>query len=142
VFQHCLGFKVFSISSKTLLAHTFRTINLKGYADIALTLNRLFNLFGGTVIMANRFKITARILPDGQPFTATGQEGRTLLLLHEKGVNGVVAYDFKGGPPFRLPAYVWSLKRKHGLSIETKHDLHEGGWHGRFVLHTLIEIAA
>jgi hypothetical protein len=92
--------------------------------------------------MAKRIKVTARILPDGKPFTATGQEGRTLLLLHEKGLSGVVAYDFKGGPPFRLPAYVWSLKRKHGLSIETKHDLHEGGWHGRFVLQTAIEIAA
>jgi hypothetical protein len=87
-----------------------------------------------------RLKVTARILPDGQTFTATGQEGRTLVLLHQKAMTGVVAYDFTGGPPFRLPAYVWSLKRKHGLVIETKHVPHDGGWHGRFVLHTPIEI--
>ncbi len=92
--------------------------------------------------MAKRIKVTARILPNGQPFTAKGQEGRTLLLLHEKAKIGVVAYDFQGGPPFRLPAYVWSLKRKHGLDIETKHVLHVGGWHGKFVMHTPIEIIA
>ena len=91
--------------------------------------------------MIKRTKIRARILPDGEVFTATGQEARTLLLLHTKGIDGVVAYDFAGGPPFRLAAYVWSLKRKHGLTIETKHDLHDGGWHGRFVLHTPLEIA-
>jgi hypothetical protein len=90
--------------------------------------------------MIKRIKVTARILPDGQPFTATGQEGRTLLLLHQKAMRGVVAYDFAGGPPFRLPAYVWSLKRKHGLTIETKRGLHNTGWHGVFVLHTPIEI--
>ena len=92
--------------------------------------------------MAKRFKVTARILPDGLPFTSSGQEGRTLLLLHEKGALGVVAYDFRGGPPFRLPAYTWSLMRNHGLAIETRREQHDCGWHGRFVLHTAIEIIA
>ena len=92
--------------------------------------------------MAKRFKVTARILPDGQPFTATGQEGRTLYLLQQKASCGVVAYDFCGGPPFRLPAYTWSLMRKFGLNIETRRELHVGGWHGRFVLHTPIQIIA
>jgi hypothetical protein len=92
--------------------------------------------------MGNRVKVTARILPDGKPFTATGQEGRTLLLLYEKASRGVVAYDFRGGPPFRLPAYTWSLMRKFGLNIETRRELHDGGWHGLFVLHTPIEIIA
>ena len=92
--------------------------------------------------MARRFKVTAHMLPDGLPFTTSGQEGRTLLLLHEKGTLGVVAYDFRGGPPFRLPAYTWSLGRNHGLAIETLRDLHDGGWHGQFVLHSPIEIIA
>jgi hypothetical protein len=92
--------------------------------------------------MANRVKVNFRILPDGPMQTAKGQEGRTLLLLHEKASLGVVAYDFRGGPPFRLPAYTWSLMRKFGLNIETRRELHDGGWHGRFVLHTPVEIAA
>ena len=92
--------------------------------------------------MSKRFKIPARTLPDGIAFTAAGQEGRTLLLLHQKGAIGVVAYEFQGGPPFRLPAYTWALMRKHGLVIETRREIHEWGWHGRFVLHTLMEIVA
>lgn len=92
--------------------------------------------------MTKRFKVIARLLPDGAPFTVTGQEGRTLLLLHQKGSSGVVAYDFHGGPPFRLPAYTWALMRKHGLIIETCRETHQCGWHGRFMLHTAIEIIA
>lgn len=91
--------------------------------------------------MSNRaFKVTARIAPDGVPFVCRGQEARTLQLLVSKGRSGVVAYDFRGGPPFRLPAYTWSLTRKHGLVIETARVEHDGGWHGKFILHTPIEI--
>ncbi len=90
--------------------------------------------------MTVRLTAVARILPDGNPFTVRGQEARTLLLLVEKGATGVVAYDFRGGPPFRLPAYTWSLMRKHGLVIETQREKHDGGWHGRFVLHTPVQI--
>lgn len=81
-------------------------------------------------------------LPDGVIRRARGQEAATLLLLTESGQRGVVAFDFRGGPPFRLPAYTWSLHRKHGLAIETRHENHDGGWHGRFVLHTPVEIIA
>ena len=88
----------------------------------------------------SRLRIDARILPDGSPFTVQGQEARTLLLLVEKGNRGVVAYDFTGGPPFRLPAYTWALMKKHGLVIETVREQHPGGWHGRFVLHSEVEL--
>ena len=74
--------------------------------------------------MTKRLKITARIQ-------------QTLLLLHQKGAAGVEAYDFRGGPPFRL---CHSLIKHKGLHIETQRVNHEGGWHGKFVLHTPIEI--
>ena len=90
--------------------------------------------------MSKRLKVTARIACDGKPFTASGQEGKTLLLLCQKGKDGVTAFDFKGGPPFRLPAYCWSLIRHQGLVIETVRVQHDGGWHGKFVLHTPVEI--
>jgi len=35
---------------------------------------------------------------------------------------------------YRLGAYVHTLRHRHGLSIETRRELHEGGWHGRYVL--------
>ena len=90
--------------------------------------------------MAKRLSIKARVLPDGLPFTCAGQEAKTLILLHQKGAAGVQAYDFRGGPPFRLPAYCHSLIKHKGLHIETQRVNHDGGWHGRFVLHTSIEI--
>ena len=86
-----------------------------------------------------KLKITARIGTDGKPFETRGQEAKTLALLVTKGKAGVEAYDFRGGPPFRLPAYCHSLIRK-GLVIETVRVPHDGGWHGKFVLHTPVEI--
>lgn len=90
--------------------------------------------------MANRIRITASISPDGVPFSVSGQEARTLSLLVQKGKTGLVAYDFQGGPPFRLPAYCHSLIKYKDLVIETRRENHDGGWHGRFVLHTPVEI--
>lgn len=87
-----------------------------------------------------RLILKARIVPDGAIFTVRGQEAKTLQLLIDKGKAGVVAYDFIGGPPFRLPAYTWALMKRHGLIIETVRESHEGGWHGRFVLHSPVEI--
>ena len=89
-----------------------------------------------------KLTVHARIAPDGRTFTCRGQEAKTLLLLVEKGKAGVTAYDSRGGPPFRLAAYTHNLIRNSGLSIETQRESHEGGWHGRFVLHTPVEILA
>jgi len=89
--------------------------------------------------VAAKLKIEAR-RPDGSLFRVTGQEAHTLALLVEKGATGIVAYDFRGGPPFRLPAYTHNLIRRHRLVIETRREAHEGGWHGRFILHTPLEI--
>jgi hypothetical protein len=89
--------------------------------------------------MVVKLKIDARHA-DGSIFRVTGQEAHTLALLVDKGPIGVVAYDFRGGPPFRLPAYTHNLIRRHRLVIETRREAHEGGWHGRFILHTPIEV--
>lgn len=89
--------------------------------------------------MAAKLKVRAQ-RADGTAFEVTGQEAHTLALLVEKGAAGVSAFDFRGGPPFRLPAYCFGLKRRHGLIIETRREPHEGGWHGNFVLHTPLAI--
>ena len=90
--------------------------------------------------MKAHLKVTACILPDGQPFTCRGQEAKTLVLLHQKGAAGVQRYGCRGGPRLRLPAHCHSLIKRKGLHIETQRVTHDGGWHGRFVLHTPIEI--
>jgi hypothetical protein len=72
---------------------------------------------------------------------ATGREAATLLKLVEKGTTGLRAYDFAGGPPFRLGAYVFDL-RGMGLSIRTEREEHATGWHAVYVLETPVTILA
>jgi hypothetical protein len=55
-------------------------------------------------------KVLAR-LAEGQTIRAVGREAETLLMLVQKGSTGVRAYDFAGGPPFRLGAYVHDFRR-------------------------------
>jgi hypothetical protein len=87
-------------------------------------------------------KITARVMPDGIPFTATGQEARTLRLLIERDVRGLAAWDVPSGPPWRLAAYVADLRHKFGLSIITEWEAHAGGRHARYRLAVAVEIIA
>lgn len=78
----------------------------------------------------------------GQPDSVRqicGRDAETLLMLVQRGAKGVTAYDFAGGPPFRLSAYVKNL-RDAGLEIETKREPHDCGFHGRYVLHTPLTV--
>lgn len=68
-----------------------------------------------------------------------GREAETLLGLVEKGEQGLRAYDFAGGPPFRLAAYVHDL-RCMGLAIRTEREAHATGQHGVYVLETPVRI--
>ena len=68
-----------------------------------------------------------------------GRDAETLLMLARRGAKGVTAYDFAGGPPFRLSAYI-KLLRDAGLEIETRREPHDCGSHGRYILHTPVTI--
>jgi hypothetical protein len=57
------------------------------------------------------------------------------------GERGLTALD-EIGP--RLSHYIFVLRGRHGLTIETREERHGGqfsGWHGRYVLHTKASIA-
>ena len=87
-----------------------------------------------------RLTATARIIPDGQPFTVYGRDAWALLELHSAGPSGCTPIDHPGP---RWSAYVFKLKRLHSLVIETKNEAHKGpfaGTHARYVLHSRIEI--
>ncbi len=78
-------------------------------------------------------KIAAKQLPDGHWIPLTGREAETMIELQRRGSVGLRAYDFPGGPPFRLGAYVHDL-RGFGFPIRTDREKHAGGVHAVYVL--------
>lgn len=64
---------------------------------------------------------------------------RTLLALSLAGTQGVTALEISSWA-FRLGAYVYTLKHQYGLDIQTIREAHPHGWHGRYILHTPVEV--
>ena len=84
-------------------------------------------------------KIRSRRVSDGQWVFLNGREAETLMGLQAKVAVGLRAYDFAGGPPFRLGAYILDL-RGFGFPIRTDRENHEGGTHAVYVLECDVEI--
>jgi hypothetical protein len=63
-------------------------------------------------------KIKARRLPEGDWNSIYGREAQTLLGLDRADALGLPACDFPSGPPFRLSAYIYELRRL-GFPIRT-----------------------
>lgn len=76
--------------------------------------------------------------PQG-PFTVVGQVAKALASLATAGERGVTALEVNSWA-YRLGAYVHTLRHEYGLAIETVRELHEGGWHARYVLRTPVTI--
>jgi hypothetical protein len=88
----------------------------------------------------DRLTVKARIMPDGLPFTVFGRDAWALSELHRAGQRGCTPID---NPGPRWSAYIFKLKRLHGLSIETLNEAHKGpfaGTHARYVLRSQVEI--
>lgn len=92
--------------------------------------------------MTGKLHVTARVLPDGRRFTVTGRDAWALLELIRAGERGATPID---NPGPRWSAYVFNLKREHGLAIETVTEPHRGefpGSHARYILRSAVEIIA
>jgi len=72
-------------------------------------------------------------------FTVKGQTAKSLMALVEAGDKGRTAQETASWA-FRFAAYCHNLIHNHGLSIRMDREKHEGGWHGRHVLETPVEI--
>jgi len=83
-------------------------------------------------------RILTAIGPDGA-FTVSGQVAKALAALLSAGAAGVTALEVNSWA-YRLGAYVHTLRHDYGLAIETVRELHEGGWHGRYVLRSPVSI--
>lgn len=77
--------------------------------------------------------------PDGA-FVVTGQTAKALDALMAAGRLGITALEVDSWA-YRLGAYVHVLRHRHGLAIELRKEPHEGGWHGRYVLHSAVTVA-
>lgn len=79
--------------------------------------------------------------PAGRIARNARQPQRALAALINAGSKGVTALELSSWV-YRLGAYVHTLRHDYGLTIETLREPHDGGWHGRYVLHTQCQIIA
>ena len=64
---------------------------------------------------------------------------QTLRALLEAGNRGTTALEMSSWA-LRLGHYVFILRHKYGLDIETKTEPHDGGHHARYVLHSQVRL--
>lgn len=77
--------------------------------------------------------------PAGRIAISARQPRRALAALIKAGSQGVTALELSSWA-YRLGAYGHTLRHDYGLAIETLREPHDGGWHGRYVLHTPCQI--
>ncbi len=77
--------------------------------------------------------------PTGRIAISARQPRRALAALIKAGSQGVTALELSSWA-YRLGAYIHTLRHDYGLAIETLREPHDGGWHGRYVLHTPCQI--
>ena len=90
--------------------------------------------------MPKRLKATARVLPDGMPFTVLGRDAWALIEFHNAGAAGCTPFS-QSGP--RWGVYVLNLRNNQHFNIETIHEARGGmfaGTHARYMLHSHVEI--
>lgn len=85
-------------------------------------------------------KEKVRIIRDdgGPSFVMSGQAAKAIRALVLAGKQGVTAQEVANWA-YRFAAYCYDLRKK-GLEIETQREAHNGGWHGRHVLQTLVRL--
>ncbi len=85
------------------------------------------------------FKVYDPFNKTEKSFVTKGRKAQTLLCLVEVGQRGLTSEEIASWA-YRLAAYISELRNRFGLDIETTREPHEGGEHGRYTLHSLVEI--
>ena len=73
-------------------------------------------------------------------FELNGQKARMLAALIQAGQNGVTALELSNTWAYRTSAYVHDLRHDYGMDIAMIREEHKGGWHGRYILNSPVEI--
>jgi hypothetical protein len=89
----------------------------------------------------NRLTVTVRAWRDGaeRVFEVRGQTAKALLALVEAGQRGVTALEC-AARMFRVEPHCHELRHRYGLDIATQRETHPGGWHGRHVLLSAVQV--
>lgn len=88
---------------------------------------------------AVRRSYTIRAIGPNGSFVVKGQTARALLALVNALEKGVTAFEVSSWA-FRFAAYCHELRHKHHLVIDTIRENHAGGWHGRHILRSTVEL--
>jgi hypothetical protein len=88
--------------------------------------------------MAAKLKLEVIRDDGGAALIVQGQTAKAIRALVLAGAQGVTAQEVAGWA-YRFAAYCHEF-RKLGLDIETLREDHDGGWHGRHVLHTAVRL--
>ena len=92
---------------------------------------------------ARSFKVEFNAIAPGGTVRGVvrGQTAKALLALVKAGPRGVTALETATWA-YRLAAYCHDLRKNYGLVIRTDREDHDGGWHGRHVLESEVQITA
>jgi hypothetical protein len=87
--------------------------------------------------------VTARVWHDGEArvIEVRGQTAKALVALVTAGEHGRTAKQVAGWA-FRFAAYCHELRHRYDIDIRTDREEHPGGWHGRHVLVSPVEIVS
>ena len=72
-------------------------------------------------------------------FGLSGQQAKSLNALIQAKEKGITALEVSCWA-YRLAAYIHILRTEYNLDISTRREAHEGGHHGRYFLHSKVEI--
>lgn len=79
------------------------------------------------------FKVYNPFTKTEKHFVTRGRKAQTLLCLTEMGQRGLTSEEVASWA-LRLASYVYDLKRRYGLDIQTELEPHNGGKHARYRL--------
>jgi len=87
--------------------------------------------------------IKVKIWHDGTPIIkhiTARQVERTLLSLIDNSKEGITSLELSNTWAVRLSQYIKDLRDKHGLNIEMVKEENKHHWHGRYFLHTPVDV--
>ena len=73
-------------------------------------------------------------------YEISGRVAQTLYALVLSQSNGITSLEISSS--LRLSEYIRVLRRRYRLDIQTMYEPHEGGYHGRYILYSDIQIMA